>query len=92
MTRDERLLKGDIRAASILFDIYRAGTIHDALVWRRSPPGASSARKLGLGGRTRALTSWMMSGVSTWDGYVVNIRRLKESSVVMACKAVIGAL
>jgi hypothetical protein len=43
--------------------------------------------ELGLGGHTRALTPWMVLGVSTWDGVVVQLRRLSESSVVMAGKA-----
>jgi hypothetical protein len=48
--------------------------------------------QLGPSGSTRAPTPWMAQGVSTWDGTAVQSRRLSESSVVMACKAVVGAM
>ena len=39
--------------------------------------------ELGLSTRTRARTSWMTYGVSTWDGAMVLHRHLSGSSVVM---------
>ena len=75
MTRDETLLKGENRAARVPFDIYGAGTITTS--WYDDVrPKVPVRLELGLGAHTRARQPWMVDGVSTWDGCLVNTRRL----------------
>jgi hypothetical protein len=71
MTRDGCSLKGNIRAARVLCNIYRSGTV--TLSWYdKGLPSGARTLVAGPPGSTRAPGE----GVSTWDERAVHERHL----------------